>query len=335
MTGDRRKEGRLGTRWAATLVSVAAVSGGCAVLDGATRVRARRLARRGVTPHHAEIGSEHIKYWEGGVGEETVVFLHGFGGDALWQWYPQLYRLSASYHVIAPDLLWFGDSWSEDPTFSVQHQARAVLELLEARGVRRFHLLGLSYGGLVAHEVLGHAADRVDRVVLIASPARAFLADDKREVLSDFGVDSAADLLLPRNADELRRLMSLAYYRPPFVPRFVASQVVAAYYEPRRPEHLALLRAVSGDNERHRQAFRPPEQPTLIVWGERDRVFPLRAAFRLHEELGSRADLCVFAEAAHAPHLERSRDATRLIMRFLAGDKALCRTVIAPTPTPE
>jgi pimeloyl-ACP methyl ester carboxylesterase len=132
-------------------------------------------------------------------------------------------------------------------------------------------------------------------------------------------------LLLPRDADGVRRLLALAYYDPPWVPDFVARQVVSQFYEPHRAEHMQLLDAVEANTAEHRtQYVLPPAQPTLIVWGRADRVFPEKAARRLRAELGDRSQLCVFEKAAHAPHLERGRDVTPLIHEFLTGTQTGC-----------
>ncbi|MEZ4382326.1 MAG: alpha/beta hydrolase [Nannocystaceae bacterium] len=301
---------------------MAALVGGCSVLDHVTDARARRLARHGVEAGTVTLGDDTMHYWEGGDGDETIVFLHGFGGNALWQWYPQLREFADDYHVIAPDLLWFGESASRREDFSIQHQAQAVRSLLAFHGVERFHLVGLSYGGMVSHEVIGQEPAAVERVVLVASPARAFLADDKKPVLAELGVTSVTDLLLPQTPDDLRRLMRLAYHRPPWVPRWLGRQVIDEFYAPRRREHVAMLNSVEANTNVHRATYAvPPNHPTLIIWGSEDKVFPTAAALRLKAELGDNAHLCVFDEAAHAPHLERKRDVIPLMRAFLKGQR--------------
>jgi len=250
--------------------------------------------------------------------------LHGFGGDALFQWYPQMRALSRRYRVIAPDLLWFGASHSRARDFSVRHQAVAVNRLLDSLGVQRAHVIGLSYGGIVTHELLAQAPDRFDRAVLISSPGRAFVADDKKGELASLGAESVEDVLLPRDPESLKRLMSLAYYDTPWVPRFVARQVVERFYAPRRTEQIEMLNNIEAHTHQHRSQHPPPRHETLIVWGEHDRIFPESAAWRLQRELGEHAHVCVLSDAAHAPHLERDREATQLVLGFLGDGRVEC-----------
>ncbi|MEZ4448188.1 MAG: alpha/beta hydrolase [Nannocystaceae bacterium] len=311
------------------LAMTATLLGGCSMVDTLSAARTRRLARRGVEARTVTLGDETLRYWSGGTGEDAVVFLHGFGGDALWQWYPELRDFAKDHRVIAPDLLWFGGSKSQVEDFSIQHQARAVRALLAYEGIDHYDLVGLSYGGMVSHELVGQDPHAVLRVILVASPARAFLAEDKAPILAELGLHSADELLLPRDADGLNRLMRLAYADPPWVPRFIGRQVVDEFYTPHRREHVAMLTNVEANTAIHRVTYAvPPTHRTLILWGHDDRVFPPRAAVRLKAELGDNAQLCVFEGSAHAPHLERKEQVIPVMRSFLDGHSIRCPTTI-------
>lgn len=304
--------------------------GACSVVDHVTSLRTSRLARRGIEYKQVDLGPDHIGYWSGGYGEEVVVFLHGFGGNALFQWSPQLEALAAHYTIVAPDLLWFGGSHSREPDYSVRHQAQAVLRLLDHEGIELAHVVGVSYGGMVTHQLLAAQPERFERVVLLASPARAFLADDKRELMAEVGVESVDELLLPRTSEDLRRLMSLAYFKAPRVPSFVSRQVIERFYTDQRPQQVRMLESLESSTRQLRGTYGVPEHPTLIVWGAHDRIFPERAAWRLHGELRGDTQVCVLDKAAHAPHLHRKRRVSRLIMTFLGGQPVFCRGRTVP-----
>lgn len=62
---------------------------------------------------------------------------------------------------------------------------------------------------------------------------------------------------------------------------------------------------------------------------------------RLQRELGEHAKVCVMGKAAHAPHLERDRDATKLLLGFLLDGRIECPgrsaeriPVVSPAPAP-
>jgi pimeloyl-ACP methyl ester carboxylesterase len=59
--------------------------------------------------------------------------------------------------------------------------------------------------------------------------------------------------------------------------------------------------------------------PTLIIWGERDTLMPLRDAWELREAIpGSR--LAILRGAAHNPHIDRPADFNRILLRFMEGE---------------
>ena len=66
------------------LVAALATVSGCAVLERTTQSRSRTLAREGLRKQSLDVGGDHIAYWDGGRGDEAVLLLHGFGGDALF-----------------------------------------------------------------------------------------------------------------------------------------------------------------------------------------------------------------------------------------------------------
>ena len=109
----------------------------------------RSFIRAGLQAHRAELDNGVVHCWRGGQGA-PLILLHGFGASALWQWPNQVGRLSAHHDLLLPDLVYFGESSSDKGAYSVDFQAETMMQLLDAQGLERVHLMGLSYGGLVA-----------------------------------------------------------------------------------------------------------------------------------------------------------------------------------------
>jgi pimeloyl-ACP methyl ester carboxylesterase len=94
----------------------------------------------------------------------TVVFLHG-GGVSGRMWRDHMVRLTR-FHCLAPDLPGFGRS-SHLPPRSRAETADVIAELIGSRAAAgRAHVVGLSWGGGVAHALLGRHPGLVDRVVI-------------------------------------------------------------------------------------------------------------------------------------------------------------------------
>jgi pimeloyl-ACP methyl ester carboxylesterase len=110
----------------------------------------------------ADIKTIHVP---GKLGPHELVLLHGQPGSPA-DWLPLAGRLPAEFHTVAADRPGYGPAgWppADSP------RTRALLDDLDARGVRHAVLVGHSYGGGVALSAASLAPERVAAVVLLAS----------------------------------------------------------------------------------------------------------------------------------------------------------------------
>ncbi len=105
-------------------------------------------------------------YGPGTFGTHELVMLHGQPGSAA-DWHQVAGRLPAQFHAVAADRPGYGSS--QLPVGGFAANARAVIDDLDVRGVKRAVLVGHSYGGGVALSAASLAPDRVAAVVLLAS----------------------------------------------------------------------------------------------------------------------------------------------------------------------
>jgi pimeloyl-ACP methyl ester carboxylesterase len=145
-----------------------------------------------------------------------VLLLHGFGASATWQWAPYLRSLlAAGLDPIVPDLLFFGASSSTLPERSETFQARTIKAAMDGMGVRRFAVVGVSYGGFVGYRMAAMYPEAVERVVLVSSGVCLEEQDLAAGLFPVADVGEAAELLVPRRPAEVRRLVKLTFVRPP------------------------------------------------------------------------------------------------------------------------
>jgi 3-oxoadipate enol-lactonase len=111
----------------------------------------------------ADIETIHVP---GKLGPHELVLLHGQPGSPA-DWLPLAGRLPAQFHTVAADRPGYGSSPLAAGGFAAN--ARALLDDLDARGVRHAVLVGHSYGGGVALSAASLAPERVAAVVLLAS----------------------------------------------------------------------------------------------------------------------------------------------------------------------
>lgn len=288
----------------------------CNVVRLGERQLNRKLERRGITAETVRLGDATVRYFEGGEGP-PVVLLHGFGASAVWQWHEQVGPLAKSHRVIMPDLLWFGGSWSKRREFGIDHQIDVVIDLLDHLGIEQAHFVGISYGGIVAHELAAKHPGRVHKLAILDSPGRVFTEKDHEQMLERFAISDVGELLVPTTPQDVQVLMELGYHKPPKAPRWVHAQVLSAMYGQFREEKTQLLTNLV--SQLYELDGRPGEvtHETLLIWGEHDSVFPLEIGRRLEAEMRGRARLRVVENAGHAPNLEHGNLVARWLVEFL------------------
>jgi pimeloyl-ACP methyl ester carboxylesterase len=218
-----------------------------------------------------------------------VILLHGLAGSGRW-WSRNVPALSQSFRVIAIDLPGFGTS-PRGHRLELEGIVDQLVGTMDGLGIERASLIGHSMGGLIAGGLAAERPTRVDRLILVNA---AFLSLDRTSVRSVAG--PAATLL--RTA-------------PSLMPVLLADGLRSG---PRRltDASIQLLRA-------DWQSKLPRiEAPTLVIWGEHDRLCPLAIGQQIVASIpGSRLE--VVEGAAHNPMWERSDAFDRLALDFLAG----------------
>ncbi|MDR5683714.1 MAG: alpha/beta hydrolase [Armatimonadota bacterium] len=107
----------------------------------------------------------------GGQPDRTMVFVHGLGGEA-GHWQRQLTHFYGRARLIAPDLRGHGRSERPPGGYTIDRFRADLAAMMDALAVGRAVLVAHSFGGAVAAEFAASAPERVEAIVLIATPAR-------------------------------------------------------------------------------------------------------------------------------------------------------------------
>lgn len=182
-------------RHAASALSFDAVERDFAAVDASGFLTA---LPRAPTLHRVALrGFDTLVLDTGGVGE-PVLLLHSLGCDHR-MWIPMLMRLGRRYRVLAPDLRFHGVAASAPLATSLDELANDALSVLDALGIARATICGVSMGGSVAQHLALAAPDRVAQLWLIACVARGFPAMIERaEAGERAGVQSQLPATLGR-----------------------------------------------------------------------------------------------------------------------------------------
>ncbi|XP_020580926.1 monoacylglycerol lipase abhd6-A [Phalaenopsis equestris] len=248
----------------------------------------------------------------------SILLLHGFGANATWQWSSYLRPLlHAGFDLYVPDLLFFGGSSTSRSDRSETFQAECVMAAMEAIGVNRIRaVVGVSYGGFVGYRIAAMFEAMVEKVVLISAGVCLEEKDVKEGMFVVDDPEEAVSILLPQNPERLRQLIRLSHCRPPpalpacFLSDFI-HVMCTDYVDEKRELIFALIR------DRKLSDLPKISQPTLIIWGEKDQIFPLELGYRLKKHLGENSQLEVIQNAGHAVNLEKPKELCKLLKAFL------------------
>jgi len=112
-------------------------------------------------------GDIEIHYQDTGLGE-VILLVHGLGSSGE-DWRPQIDYFSRDYRVIAVDCRGHGLSEKPDQAYSVELYCQDILSLLNHLDIERFHVVGISMGGMIAFQLGVDEAQRVETMTIINS----------------------------------------------------------------------------------------------------------------------------------------------------------------------
>lgn len=147
----------------------------------------------------------------------VVVLVHGFAAEGIVTWQFQVGALTKKYSVYVPDLLFFGDSFSDKSDRSPTFQAECLAVALRKLGVERCTVVGFSYGGMVAFKMAELYPDLVQAIVVSGS-ILAMTDSISETTLKGLGFSSSSELLLPTSVKGLKALLSVAAHKKLWFP---------------------------------------------------------------------------------------------------------------------
>ena len=144
----------------------------------------------------------------------SLVLVHGFGANAMWQYGEHVRLFTGHFNVYVPDLVFFGESFTSRSDRSESFQAQCLVKMLEAHGVQRMSLVGISYGGFVGYSLGAQFPEVVEKLVLCCAGVCLEEVDMQNGLFRVSSLDEASSILLPQTPDKLRELMKLSFVRP-------------------------------------------------------------------------------------------------------------------------
>ncbi len=246
---------------------------------------------------------------------QPLVLVMGIGYDSTLWTLAQVPALSKGFKVIIFDNRDAGRSSRASGAYSIADMADDTAALIEALGLTRAHVCGLSMGGMIAMELALRHPGKVERMILCgasAAPARAAFhpiktwswvkANDRSgETFAAQQLTALFSTAFLRNREAVKQTLDMLGKNP--------NPVDAAAYD---RQAQAFLRFDALDS------LAGVKAATLCVVGEQDVLTPVHECREVAERIpGARLEIITGAGSSHVVPIERPDEFNGLVRRFL------------------
>lgn len=244
--------------------------------------------------------------------KRTILMIHGFGDSSLgWVQFARLFR-DNGFRIVVPDLPGFGLSDKKSDTdYRYVAQARRLAGLMQSLEVSRYHVAGNSMGGGVAAELSIQQPLAVQSLTLMDAAGIHFRPTDL-----DRSLLAGRNFLVMKKPEDFDAMLSFASAQRPVMPRpvldYLSERAVKDSALHERIFHEALFEDIN---------FLLPKldaikAPTLILWGEKDRVLhPDNAAVFNKYIKGSQ--VVIMPNVGHIPMAEVPYESAAIVIKFI------------------
>jgi len=261
-----------------------------------------------------------IRFSQAGSGP-ALVLIHGLLGYS-FSWRNVIPSLAQGRGVLAPDMPGAGFSEGRaDLDCQLRGAAQRLRAFLDAAGIPACDLVGSSYGGSTAVILAALIPSRIRSLVLI-SPANPWSGIGRKRLALLRNPAIAA--LFPWLARAVHPLHRYFVRRMWGDPKRVTAETLDGYIRPLiRPgifEHaIKIVRTWQADMDQLESALQKiADIPTLLVWGDKDRVVDPASAQVMAEHLPG-ARLAILKGAGHLPYEECPEEFCRIVQEFLSN----------------
>jgi len=255
-----------------------------------------------IQSEYIKIDGLDVRYYKAGHGEPLLV-VHGGGGDAA-TWLNNISELAENYTVYAPDLPGFGDSQQIEGDCYIPELTAFIDKFTDKLGLESFHIVGHSIGGGIALNYALGSPQKIKKLVLISSLCMG------REIAFWVRI-----LSLP--ARYIGSILQAGLKSVQWVFTTLLSPLKLVF--PLTSTSLGFGKSISTLKEQTMVlAGRLSEimMPTLVVWGSRDGIVPVRQAYAAAEIIPD-CQLKVFENRGHNVHRDELKQFSSVLTDFL------------------
>lgn len=245
-----------------------------------------------------------------------IVLLHGTG-SSLHTYDAWTSTLKQKRRVIRMDLPAFGLTGPfVDRTYSINKYVAFLNQFLEEKGVSKFVLAGNSLGGNIAWNYTVEHPIKVEKLILIDASGYPF-KPESMPIAFKLAQTPVANKLLTVITP---RFMAKASVENVYADKTkVTEALVDRYFDLtlRAGNRQALVDRMAMENDTLEIAtIKTIKQPTLILWGDQDKLVPLKNAYRFQKDLPNNT-LVILKNSGHVAMEESPEESLAVVLDFL------------------
>lgn len=243
--------------------------------------------------------------------DDTVVLLHGFGGNKdIWNRFSA--ALGEDNHIIVVDLPGHGKSVSsKNLNYSISNQAEMLDLFLAAKKINKIHIVGNSMGGAIALKYTGQYANKVKSLTLVDALGMIKTKSEFAEEFERTGINPFFDIC---TEVAFEKFMNFSMQKPPYIPGMIMGYLVDEKCARADIEKVIFNDMIKDSNLG--AVAKNIKTPTLIIWGKKDRVLHIDNARLFHTTIKG-SQLVIFEELGHVPLLEDPAKTAFVTKKFI------------------
>jgi len=248
------------------------------------------------------IGGLVLNYKIAGSGPALLI-LHGWGGSSDSWIKVQENLAKENLTVIVPDFPGFGESLTPPNPWGTVEYADFILKFINELKLDNFFLLGHSFGGRIAIKLFDFCPEKIKKLILCNSAGlkpKPSLKDKTIFLVAKIGNAIFTPGPLARLRDGARNMFYIFLRHRDYVKANGTMK--------------ETLKKVLGDD--FLENLNSIKCPTLIIWGENDKLIPVEYSFLFKEKIEN-SQLKIFPRTGHSPHLEKPKKLSQAILDFL------------------
>lgn len=253
-------------------------------------------------------------------GEGTPLLLISGLGYTLWQWHRMIPLLADHFQVVTFDNRGVGQSDRPAGPYTAGMLAADTAGLLDALEIEKAVVLGHSMGGFIAQALALDFPQKVDKLILCSTnfggPRHIPVTPEAMKVLTDMSSDPLTRF---KNGLAVSTSPGWPEKNPEILQDWIdwriANPIDPAAYQAQLAVGLGLLPEATAFESRLTRI----QVPTLILFGEHDKVVPPENATLLAQKIED-ASVVILPDAGHFFPIEVPEAASQVVIQFLGGD---------------